>query len=195
MSAIIVEKERRRAQLFNLSPPPHSYAEQASAGRREEWEGRSVTVSHRMTYFSKDPNTNRCKHTSRTQRNLGFRNCSVEDIKKPVQQDVVPLFPLPLHICFAKIKFIVKFSLLWFPSDPVFFLLSLFFCFCFKWLGKKPPCWFLCCLWLLMRMLSLTADHQGRIHTFTYSTHSTLWAFITLPATHLDCVEVPVYYI
>lgn len=103
VSAIIVEKERRRAQLFTLSPPPHSYAEQASAGRSEEREGRSVTVSHRMTYFSKDPNTNRCKHTSRTQRNLGFRNCSVEDIKKNLSNRTLCHF-FPCHCTYVLLK-------------------------------------------------------------------------------------------
>lgn len=39
VSAIMVEKERRRAQLFNLSPPPHSYAEQASAGGERSEKG------------------------------------------------------------------------------------------------------------------------------------------------------------
>lgn len=103
VSAIMVEKKRRRAQLFNLSPPSLFLCRAGFSWWGEEREGRSITVSHRMTYFSKDPNTNRCKHTSRTQRNLGFRNCSVEDIKKPVQQDVVPLF-VPCHCTYVLLK-------------------------------------------------------------------------------------------
>lgn len=60
---IMVLRERREAQLFNLSTPFWCRAGFSCSGE-------SLNGSLRITYFSKDPGTNTCKQTSGTRRDL-----------------------------------------------------------------------------------------------------------------------------
>lgn len=158
-SAITAVREKTRAQLFNLSP--HSHAEQAWAGGGGG--EKSFASSVGMTYFSKDPSTNRCKQTSRTRRNLDCLRCRWHN--KPGRQNSVASCS-----CGCTDMFVLKWNPR-FPSLPHFSSPCPSFC-----LEEKHKTLFVdsfIVFWLLVRVLSLTQGENT--HTFAYLLLSPLY--------------------
>ena len=94
-NAIMAVREKRRAQMFNLSPPFSCRAGFSWCG--DEREGRRFSGSLRMTYFSKDPS----RADANKQAGQGgiyiFWHCGGEDTKAVQQNFMALFFPVSRH--------------------------------------------------------------------------------------------------